>query len=165
MFSNAFFTYKPKPLQRTLHLSGIWFSWCSPRRLTMATVLHSSSPRPLTLKIMEKYGSSLTSWRIEQATFRCDPSNIWPSESPTSTRSKKQDENTPLLLRSDDGAQWSVSDARILATTASRNGSKLVREHFEVGISLVVVFSDIETETKRRPIYIPCACSRVGPPF
>ena len=42
---------------------------------------------------------------------------------------------------------------------------KELLDHFKVGISLIVAFSDSETETKRRPIYIPCACSRGGPTF
>ena len=66
------------------------------------------SPQPLTLKIMENNWSCLISWRIEQATFQCDLLDIWPSETPTSASIKKEDRNAPLLLPSNDGAQWTA---------------------------------------------------------
>jgi hypothetical protein len=49
---------------------------------------------------------------------------------------------------------------RMTLSAASRNSRKIIRVHFEVGIILVVVFSDSGIESKRRPIYIPCACNR-----
>jgi hypothetical protein len=67
----------------------------------MGAVVHSC----LLKKSMEQYGGFLILWRIEQATFLCDPFNLCPSETPTTTQSKKQDKNTPLLLPNDDSTQ------------------------------------------------------------
>jgi hypothetical protein len=111
-----------------------------PTHQTMACVLTMAahSPQPITLKIVEKYGGSLKSWRIKQATFQCDPERI--------DRHKPRQVHGEIEGRqkSDDGTQWSiyVSLTRLLATV-SRSNSGGLRENVKAGIGLVVVFSDM----------------------
>jgi hypothetical protein len=152
MFCSAF-------LHTHLNTFASWelgFFLCS--RSTQQGFHHGGrSPQPLTLKITENIEAS---WHHGGSNKSLCSGFIEYLATRNSGKYTEQEvsQKYSLLLPSDDGAQWSVSGARILATTARRNVSSLDRKKFEVdiSISLIVVFRTLRLRRKGDPSTKAC---------